>query len=190
MILGESHYTKDPLTNETTQIVVRDMLAPTPVSAAGKKEPVQWKNAFHRTVGLFNKGVWTDMETRRQFWSSVVFYNFIQVKVGELPRTRPTPEMWLEAAKPCEEVVATHKPDFVLVWGKDLWGNLPPSLNQGTEMSPTGQTAICTNGDCSSFLFGIKHPSSFGWRYDHWTPLVVAATEAANRLNPASNKRT
>ena len=59
----------------------------------------------------------------RAFWPDVAFYNFVQQRVGENARQRPTPEMWAASVPAFIEVVSMLQPERVLVLGKANWNN-------------------------------------------------------------------
>jgi hypothetical protein len=180
MILGESHYSDETLCSEFTREVVREMLG-------GPSK--RWMNFFNRTVGVFHGG-WCPKETRTRFWSSSIFYNYIQETVGAQSRIRPTQEMWAKAAPAFEEVLIHLQPRFVLVLGKELWSNLPVTLIPGPLVTlPDGQakeSRLYFNDAGYSFIFGIAHPSSFGWSYKKWTPWVEAALQVAIQFQRGS----
>jgi uracil-DNA glycosylase len=62
---------------------------------------------------------------RHDFWQRVAFYNYVQVKVGTDARERPSPEMWAAAKPLFQNLLASFKPDCVLVLGKAAWSNMP-----------------------------------------------------------------
>jgi len=90
MILGESHYYGEPLPADLTRRVVGDML----------NEPWKpWMRFFARAVGVFKGGPSTHQE-RIEFFSSAIFYNYVQEDVGDQPRIRPTFDMWAKGEEP------------------------------------------------------------------------------------------
>ena len=175
LILGESHYSNNgsPLNREFTQEVVQEVID-------GANYPF-----FTKTVGVFH-GAWPNHGLRRQFWTSVVFYNFIQETVGPRPRIRPTDAMWRAAGPALEEVLIQYEPGFVLVLGKQLWENLPIPLKPGPTVTlPDGrsrESRLYFNDAGYAFTFGINHPCSGGWAYSKWTPWVLAALEIGRRF--------
>jgi hypothetical protein len=150
-------------------------------------------NFFARTVGAFNGG-WSSPEARRNFWSTAVFYNYVQEDVGANPRIRPTAEMWRKAEPALEEVLIEHEPGFVLVLGSELWAKLPTPIKPGPIVAlPDGQTResrLYFNDAGYAFAFGIAHPSSFGWNYEKWSPWVKAALESAIQFQGAERAAT
>jgi hypothetical protein len=73
-----------------------------------------------------------DVKSRRSFWHSVAYYNYIQEMVGywgdEVDQERPlppTPEMWEAAEKPFLKVIQQIKPDLIVVLGDTMWSQLP-----------------------------------------------------------------
>jgi len=147
LIVGESHYNDEPLHADFTKEVVQLML-----DAPWKP----WMNFFAKTAGVCQSG-WRNRELRRKFWSSVVFYNFIQETVGAEPRMRPTDEMWRKAGPAFVEALIEYEPGFVLVLGNQLWANLPPS-EPGPYVMSYFQTAKRERADCISMMLAMPSP--------------------------------
>jgi hypothetical protein len=58
---------------------------------------------------------------RSEFWQSVAYYNYVQEQLPS-SRTRPNRQMWRSTAPEAfREVLAKHKPKFVVVLGFDNW---------------------------------------------------------------------
>jgi hypothetical protein len=132
-------------------------------------------------VGVF-EGEWPEIETRRIFWRTSAFCNFIQVSVGEEARIRPTETMWADAGAALEETLMCCMPGFVLVLGIEMWNSLPLPLQPGPVVKCGTETKISRlyfNDNGYAFTFGIAHPASFGWSYSKWTPWVKVALEEA-----------
>ena len=72
-----------------------------------------------------------DAESRKRFWHSVAYYNYIPEIVGYWDKENqdrspaPTAEMWDEAEKFFLKVISQIKPDLVVVLGYTLWDELP-----------------------------------------------------------------
>jgi hypothetical protein len=182
MVVGESHYSEEALDTEFTIRVVNEML-----DGSWKR----WMNVFARTQGSFETSS-SNRESRRLFWSSAVFYNFIQETVGVHPRIRPTETMWGNARPAFEEVLIEHQPGFVLVLGNQLWANLPVPIELGLVALPDRQpkqSRLYFNGAGHAFTFGIAHPSSPGWSYREWRPWVQSALQEAVKFQKVQSRR-
>ena len=181
MLLGESHYgdahevgAQDPL---MTQWVVRHYLNGGLASQA--------KGFFTKVAALLagsTKAADGEELDREAIWSSVMFYNYVPVVVANSPGVRPTPEMWAGGQEPFLKVIEQNEVEAVLVLGKQLWDNMPPSDEPATTFDFEGsqkwvrrylfhgrperglQRVIATH---------INHPSgSRGWTGARWLPVV------------------
>ena len=61
---------------------------------------------------------------RLKIWNSVIFFNYLQAAMGG-PREAGTAEQYHQAGKAFFEVIGKYQPEYVIVWGKRLWNNLP-----------------------------------------------------------------
>lgn len=180
MVLGESHWCTDAeavnpnFTIELMQEVVRD----------------GWRYPFwSRIATLFLGRAPTDDEYR-SFWDSALFYNYVQQSVGHAARTRPTHVMWTAGADPFQELIAHYQPEFILATGKELWDNLPNTGHSGPPIKLEGdgskESWLYSHPSGSSLAFGIRHPQSWGWKYQDWTAWVHAALQAARAQKQAA----
>lgn len=139
---------------------------------------------FAKVTGAF-KGRTPTLDEKKEFWKSVLFYNYIQESVGEGPRIRPTSEMWTDSAPAFWELLAEYKPEFILVLGNDLWYNLPIPTKEGQALEVVGKqntkTKLYDTGGKLALAVGINHPSSGGWSYEEWSPVVAAGLKQAGR---------
>ena len=60
----------------------------------------------------------------KEFWENAAFYNFVQYRVGDFSKERPTKKMWDDSAHAFEELVNNIKPERILVLGQENWRNL------------------------------------------------------------------
>jgi len=60
----------------------------------------------------------------KEFWENTAFYNFVQYRVGDLSKQRPTQKMWDDSVQAFEELVNNIKPERILVLGQENWTNL------------------------------------------------------------------
>ncbi len=118
MILGESHYCEsiDDATENMTHTIIEDLY-----DEASEHEP--YKNTytkFERAIVGHN----LSFAEKKNLWNSVMFYNFVQKPMSG-PRVRPSSSDFSESSDFFMEVLDKYQPDFVLVWGNDLYNNLP-----------------------------------------------------------------
>jgi hypothetical protein len=162
MLLGESHYdTEGAKTAGFTKTVV---------SRVVKCQDKGYRSRlFSKTARLFLKaaeGRCADRCDCHAFWQNVLFYNFIQEYVDEDPRIRPTKVMWEDSknTNAFDEVVCIHRPDLILVLGKEL-------------SSYVEKCAIMKSPHIVSVA--IHHPASWGWKYERWTQCLKDAFKEA-----------
>jgi hypothetical protein len=107
---------------------------------------------------------WVSDEVRKNFFHRIAFYNYIQSWLPA-PRHRPTEAMWIAAAQPFRSTVSSLQPHVIVVLGSELATWVP-------DIEPT--IAIAK----------IHHPSSKGFTYSTWTPVVQHALQTA-RTSPS-----
>jgi hypothetical protein len=158
LILGESEYEWNP---EALQPEIATWLI-TANANGGLKNPFYTK-IYH---SFSDEPKWQSLEHFADFWNSVSFYNYIQEKVGTIPRQRPTLEMWPRWRSTFLLVLEKLSPDRVLVLGRDLWGNLnalgliSSGVNNETSFS-IGETTLIKAAH-------VPHPASFGFKPANW----------------------
>lgn len=120
LLLGESHYTKarDPRPTITQEVVRK-------YGVKGEPQPF-----FTKAMKAVDPGSNDTTKTRRSFWNSVAFYQFIQASAGEVPADSPTEEMWNEAVDPFRAVIDDLQPHAIVVFGKDVWRHLPEGAKE------------------------------------------------------------
>jgi hypothetical protein len=65
-----------------------------------------------------------NLSERKKFWNSVSFYEYVQ-SVLEDANTRPSKNDWESAKEPFKDVLKKLQPDIILVFGFELYKNLP-----------------------------------------------------------------
>ncbi|VVO30196.1 hypothetical protein [Pseudomonas fluorescens] len=152
LILGESHYGKptDARLDFTNYIVGRYAIT----------ERRRFFTVVQRLVSLDTKRGSYSVASKRAFWNSVAFCNYVQAIVGLKARNRPTPAMWDTGARVLLQVLKEAQPEVVVVLGLELKKYLP-ALPAGVE-----------------FAY-IKHPSGRGMKYSDCQPPIRAAIERA-----------
>ena len=123
---------------------------------------------------------------RQEFWRTAAFTNYVQDSAGSGPRQRPTPLKWDRGRRAFQEALEDLTPEFVLVLGKELWDHaFRQDERPGQVVSLQAEKrpyCVYPNGTGTSFVFGIRHPVSFGWSYRKWSPWVAAAMDTAKGL--------
>lgn len=176
MILGESHYcegcldcgiqSKHPECMDFTQGVVKDYLE--------KEERQDWMRTFVKFERSL-VGEETDKAMSRKIWDSVVFYNYLQVAMGG-PREAGSAEQYQQASKAFFEVLDKYQPEVLIVWGHQLWRNLPEERwIEGEELVVDGQDIWngayrLANGKRVKAL-SVYHPS-VGYSWDFWHRVI------------------
>ena len=150
LILGESHYGEPGSECATYTIdVVRTW-------AQAKRN--RFFTVTHKLVSGYPPGSWVPDSERIEFWERVAFYNYVQSLTGPAPRYRPTERMWEDAAPIFLHTVRELEPHVVVMLGLELHDRAPA-------VSPP--VRVC----------GVQHPSSAGFTYAEWQPLVKAVIE-------------
>jgi len=179
MILGESHYceekcadcgnaTTHPECCALTNGVVGDYL-----NESLDRQP--WMSTylkFERSL----VGHETDWAERRKIWNSVVFYNYLQVAMSGT-REEGTARQYEEAAESFFEVLEKYRPQYVIVWGSRLWGNMPA----GERWSWNADIVVDGNANkCGNYalkdgtkvkIMPVYHPS-VGYSWDYWHKVI------------------
>jgi hypothetical protein len=98
---------------------------------------------------------------RLQFvWSRVAFTNYVSTTVGEGPRTCPTREMWKAAHAEFRPHVSELKPKRIIVLGKRLWSEMPP-----TDIFVTDELQGYRIADEMVMCLAVNHPAGgLSWR--------------------------
>lgn len=171
LILGDSHYCEScddcgnskahPECVNFTQKVVCDYLDPNHKGA--------WKKTYSTFINcMFNKS--TSIEERNDFFSSVAFYNYLQVAAGEDAYSAGKYDYNSEShLKAFYEVIDKVNPEIIICWGDRVWDVLPNNWgNYGNAKEGAG---INVNGDVFKkyltypykdggriMLIGVQHP--------------------------------
>lgn len=163
LILGESHYQKngkDYSRNLNIELIT---------GQADKTGPYTGRYPFWTKIV---KLVSPDNIDPHRFWHSVAYYNYIQEFVVQIARMRPSDKMWKDAKEPFYEILQALRPDFILVLGNNLWNFLPSDNCADIENKPNSLYCIYSIDGHPTIATKIRHPSSFGFKYADWYPIV------------------
>lgn len=107
---------------------------------------------------------------RKEFWDSVVYYNFLQIVLTK-PRQNPPSDSWTEARGAFLETIEEFKPEIILSFSKRMWPHLPKLDDSGIPNDfgvQCREARISTPGGHNARLIGFDHPTSYGFR---WKPV-------------------
>ena len=166
LIMGESSYKPggypaDYDISQTTVNLCHDAIGHT----EGKK---YWNCSrfYTRAARIFGFEA-RKIESRRIFWSSVAYYNFLQVSL-EAPRVQPPSKLWEEARLPLIETIEELCPDYVISFSQRMWRHLPKDhevdIRNISGIFAKKGSFVHSNQKTTQFL-GFKHPTSFGFRW-------------------------
>jgi hypothetical protein len=176
LVLGESHYDEGYAQGDRlTEFVVRGHM-----EARGKQY------AFWTKIGrTFTGPDYGDAASRRAFWESIAFYNYVQDFVGTAARQRPTEEHFRSSWPAFTSLLAALKPDVVVTLGFGLWGALQPMLSVRRPLGVTvpgsreSHYSLLTQAAPGAGVIGFtKHPST-GYRPADWRAVVEALMRRA-----------
>lgn len=107
----------------------------------------------------------------KEFWENCSFYNFVQYRVGDFSKERPTQKMWDDSVDALDELINSIKPERMLVIGKENWTNLLIHIRHRKIDSHKAIFELGKNKIVSAFIF---HPSSGGgyFTYDAYGPIA------------------
>lgn len=178
MILGESHYCDESCADcgdcllhrecmNFTQQVLDDYLNE-------NKERQNWMRTFLKFERSL-VGEETKQAMRLKIWNSVVFFNYLQVAMGG-PREPGTGEQYRQAGKAFFEVIEKYQPEYVIVWGKRLWNNLPNvGWQDGDDIVvdgyPVATGAYLLSNGKQVKVMAVNHPS-VGYSWDYWYKVI------------------
>lgn len=183
LILGESHYMEDEdeieedmdgvikeienktSSNELTSVIIEGYIH--------KK----WDIRFYRNIGLlFNA------ESIYEVWQNVAFANLIQVALKKSD-AQPSEEEIKTAVPTFWTLLENLKPEKVLVCSQRMWKNWMKLTGIDDDIRSKSINELKVNGKFSKVwnfnylggsctAIGINHPSSRGFSYREWSPLV------------------
>lgn len=105
--------------------------------------------------------------SKEVFWNNVSFYNYVQTAVAKEARIRPSKEMWDISEKPFREVLKMLQPDKLIVFGDQLWDNLPGKVGvDWIRVNDASSPIYSYNYDNGKLLaLPLKHPQAPGFDY-------------------------
>ncbi len=133
-----------------------------------------WKNTYTCFERLLtNKAL--SQEERVDLWSRVVFYQFVQYFQKD-PRKAPENSQFELSKEPFIEVVKTYMPDYIIVWGKRLFGHLPALGGEEELITIKGDSLPVRKYTIEGKIIpalAIYHPSiHIGKSWKRWHPFI------------------
>ena len=165
LILGESSYTSED--NYDSSLLIRCIEDDLAVG-----HPDRDTRGFCRFSTKLRRVIFGVDESLgpTKFWPDVAFYNFVQERVGDTARIRPTAQMWKNSTPCFHEVVNKLLPEKVLVLGKANWNNFRNNFLERLQPQQVGPRIFTLKLDDHALEVGfIQHPSS-SMKYDEWRP--------------------
>ncbi len=182
LILGESHYDVDsvgvkPTNSSMAEDVIKKYFGYRTEKKHNGYEP--WMKTFWNFERSL-VGRETNFADTSRIWNSVIFYNYL-LRYMRKPGVCGEPNDYLEARDPFFNLLKEIKPEYCIVWGKRLYGKMPPNRRvkcpEGVEWNaypnikvdgketPNGCYKI---GDLEVKVLGVNHPSRrYSWPYWH-----------------------
>lgn len=174
LVLGESHYCDGDCCDcgnfklhkecaEFTRNVINEYLDES-------KERQNWMRTFLKFErALSNADPNID---RNSIWNHLMFYNYLQRPLRGL---RMAGEKYYEEAKePFFAILEKYKPDYIIVWGRRLFVNLPSENVLEGEYMPSIEINIWSyqiDGH-TIMVLPVVHPSG-GFLWGYWHEVIV-----------------
>jgi hypothetical protein len=153
-IVGNSHWTDGPDTDDFTIGVVTDVIS--------RKQNIAFFNQIKNYFGF---------EDHAAFWSRVIFFNYLPEVIGgpEDRFLKATDEQVKRGQSRFHCIIGKRRPDIVMVFSNEAWSNLPKTREEQT----TGKNALALDeGQFPGFswgtyavgdghivkAFGLRHP--------------------------------
>src|SRR5260370_12636775 len=177
MVLGESHYDWKERSISHRRVTVELI-----------KDELDGGNGirFYTNIVASFLGAIPNSEQRKEFWNSVLFYNYIQEFVGNGPRMRPEYRMWSQSEPTFRHVLSKYKPRLISIFGFTLWDELPNWGHDADPLKVDGLSVACYNFDApgrfTALAPKLRHPSS-SFNFRTWHPIL---REAVGRVGGKS----
>lgn len=163
LVLGESHYCDEDLSDEELSSFTRDVLD----SYLNSEERCSWKRTFLKFERALSN-VDTNIDSK-SIWNHLMFYNYLQCA---LHGSRMAGEKYYEEAKdPFFAILEKYKPDYIIVWGRRLFAKLPNEKGEYMSCNDMNLWTYNIEGKMIKVL-PIYHPS-VGFSWDYWHKVIV-----------------
>lgn len=168
LVLGESHYCDEDLSDEELSSFTRDVLD----CYLNSEERYSWMRTFVKFERALSNTV-TKFEDSKNIWNHLMFYNYLQRPLRGT-RMAGDSEDYEEAKTPFFAILKLYQPDYIIVWGRRLFDNLPSENGEeGKYMSGIDMNSWSYKiEDKMIKVLPIYHPS-VGFSWDYWHKVIV-----------------
>lgn len=168
LVLGESHYCDEDLSDEELSSFTREVLD----CYLKSEERYSWMRTFVKFERALSNTV-TKFEDSKNIWNHLMFYNYLQRPLRGT-RMAGDSEDYEEAKTPFFAILKLYQPDYIIVWGRRLFDNLPSENGEeGEYMSGIDMNSWSYKVEDKKIkVLPIYHPSvDFSW--DYWHKVIV-----------------
>ena len=168
LVLGESHYCDEELSDEELSSFTREVLD----CYLNSEERYRWMSTFVKFERALSNTV-TNVEDSKSIWNHLIFYNYLQLLLRGA-RMAGDSEDYEEAKTPFFAILKQYQPDYIIVWGRRLFDNLPSENGvEGKYMPRININSWSYKiGDKMIKVLPIYHPS-VGFSWDYWHKIIV-----------------
>lgn len=168
LVLGESHYCDEELSDEELSSFTREVLD----CYLNSEERYRWMSTFVKFERALSNTV-TNVEDSKSIWNHLIFYNYLQLLLRGA-RMAGDSEDYEKAKTPFFTILKLYQPDYIIVWGRRLFDNLPSENGvEGKYMPRININSWSYKiGDKMIKVLPIYHPS-VGFSWDYWHKIIV-----------------
>lgn len=167
LVLGESHYCDEDLSDEELSSFTREVLD----CYLKSEERYSWMRTFLKFERALSNAD-TNIDSK-SIWNHLMFYNYLQCPLRGL-RMAGDSRRYEDATTPFFAILKKYKPDYIIVWGRRLFVNLPSENVQEGEYMPSIEINIWSyqiDGH-TIMVLPIVHPSG-GFLWGYWHEVIV-----------------
>lgn len=167
LVLGECHYCDEDLSDEELSSFTREVLD----CYLKSEERYSWMRTFlkfERALSNANTNI-----DSKSIWNHLMFYNYLQCPLRGL-RMAGDSRRYEDATTPFFAILKKYKPDYIIVWGRRLFVNLPSENVQEGEYMPSIEINIWSyqiDGH-TIMVLPVVHPSG-GFLWGYWHEVIV-----------------
>lgn len=167
LVLGESHYCDEDLSDEELSSFTREVLD----CYLKSEERYSWMRTFLKFERALSNAD-TNIDSK-SIWNHLMFYNYLQCPLRGL-RMAGDLRRYEDATTPFFAILKKYKPDYIIVWGRRLFVNLPSENVQEGEYMPSIEINIWSyqiDGH-TIMVLPVVHPSG-GFLWGYWHEVIV-----------------
>lgn len=167
LVLGESLYCDEDLSDEELSSFTREVLD----CYLKSEERYSWMRTFLKFERALSNAD-TNIDSK-SIWNHLMFYNYLQCPLRGL-RMAGDSRRYEDATTPFFAILKKYKPDYIIVWGRRLFVNLPSENVQEGEYMPSIEINIWSyqiDGH-TIMVLPVVHPSG-GFLWGYWHEVIV-----------------